>query len=195
MELPTPADADHGPENAEFELQKAFNCVVETGVTHFWDRKGIPGVNPDEVVSMYKRAFDLYRRDERLAAERWARTAKHLSRAFWHEAKLAYFQPRSTILPFLEQAAPEAYGLHEREETTRDLLDSVADHVPPGMSEMPPEMRRYLGRAREHLRRIEGDSEHELVHAEKIKAAHEYARVLECSALAYEAEARSQKAA
>ena len=81
----------HGPENAEYEIRKALNCVVEAGVTHFWDRRAIPGVNADEVITLYKRAYSAYRKEDRLAAERWARTAKHLSRAFWHEAKISLF--------------------------------------------------------------------------------------------------------
>ena len=52
----------HGPDNAEHEIRKAYNCLVDTGVVHFWDRKSIPGVNPDEVVSMYKHCL-LYTSD------------------------------------------------------------------------------------------------------------------------------------
>lgn len=94
------------PENAESELRKAYNCVVETGVAHFWDRKAIPGVNPDEVVTIYKRALEAFRGGQRLAAERWARAAKHLSRAYWHEAKIAYLEPRLEVLEYLSGAGP-----------------------------------------------------------------------------------------
>lgn len=179
----------HGPENADYELRKAYNCIIETGVTHFWDRKAIPGVSPDEVITLYKRAFRAYRHDDRLTAERWSRTAKHLARAFWHEAKIAYLEPRTSELPFLEGATSDEYNLHEHSDTTADLLNSVSGHVPPGMTEMPEPMRRYLTRARKHLDSL-GDSTqtHELLRAEHIKAAHEYGRVLECMALAYEAE-------
>lgn len=186
-------DHPHGPENAEHELKKAFNQTIETGVAHFWDRRGIPGVNPDAVVSYYKTAYRAYRDGERLAAERWARTAKHLARACWHEAKIAFLEPRETELPYLENAREE-FQLHEFSDTTSDLLDSLADHVPPGMAEMPEEMRRYLTRARKHLTKLEDpEYRHELLRAERIKAAHEYGRVLECLALAYEAEYQRSK--
>jgi hypothetical protein len=186
----------HGPENAEHEIRKAYNCVIETGVSHFWDRNQIPGVNPDEVVSVYKHAFQCYRKGQRLAAERWARTAKHLARAFWHEAKIAYLEPRSSELPFLEGASSEEYHLHEHSDTTEDLLNSVSEHIPPGLKEMPEPMKRYLSRARHHLETLElPDYKHELLRAERIKVSHEYGRVLECMALAYEAEASVKHAA
>ncbi|MGZ3696622.1 MAG: hypothetical protein ACXWP5_00895, partial [Bdellovibrionota bacterium] len=137
----------------------------------------------------YKHAFHRLRDGRRLAAERWARSAKHLSRAFSHEAKIAYLEPRASELPFLDHAAEE-YGLKETSATTDDLLNSLADHVPPGMDDIPEEMRRYLSRAKRHLQILQApDYHHELLRAERIKAAHEYGRVLECIALAYEAEA------
>jgi hypothetical protein len=187
----------HGPENAEHELRKAYNVVVETGVTYFWDRRAIHGVSPDEAVTLYRHAYNAYRRDDRLAAERWARSVKHLARAFWSEAKIAYLEPRESEVPHLEGAAPEEYNLHERLDTTIDLLDSLADHVPPGLEEMPEDMRRYLSRARRHIEVIgaEAGNRHELLRAEHIKAAHEYGRVLECMALAYEAESHGKTAA
>jgi hypothetical protein len=186
----------HGPDNAEHEIRKAYNCVIETGVCHFWDRRAIPGVSPDEVISLYKKAFQSYRKGNRLAAERWARTAKHLSRAFTHEAKIAYLEPRSAELPFLEGAKDDEYGLHVRSDTTADLLNSVSTHIPPGLEEMPEEMRRYLSRGFKHLELQEDPGyKHELLKAERIKAAHEYGRVLECMALAYEADHQHKAAA
>ncbi len=187
----------HGPENAEHELRKAYNLVVEVGVTYFWDRRAIHGVSADESITMYKHAYNAFRRGDRLAAERWARAVKHLSRAFWSEAKIAYLEPRENQMPHLDGAAPEEYNLHERLDTTVDLLESVADHVPPGLEEMPEDMRRYLGRARRHIESVGGEAgrNHELLKAEHLKAAHEYGRVLECIALAYEAEAQSKTAA
>src|SRR3954463_9939119 len=106
----------HGPQNAEHELRKAYNLIVETGVTYFWDRRAIPGVSADEAVTLYRHAFNSHRRNDRLASERWARAVKHLARAFWSEAKIAYLEPRSTEIPYLEGAAPEEYNLHERED-------------------------------------------------------------------------------
>ena len=186
----------HGPENAEYELRKAYNCVIESGVTYLRDRKPIAGVNSDEVVAVYRRAFNSYRKGDRLAAERWARTAKHLARALWHEAKIAYLEPRSSELPFLGGATADEYNLHEHSDTTADLLNSVEDHVPAGMNEMPEEMQHYLARGRKHLGVLEQPNyDHELLRTEHIKAAHEYGRVLECMALAYEAENATKKAA
>jgi hypothetical protein len=61
---------------------------------------------------------------------------------------------------------------------------------------MPREMTHYLARAREHLGVLErADYRHELLRTERIKAAHEYGRVLECMALAFEAENRRHEAA
>jgi len=186
----------HGPENAEHEVRKAYNCVIEAAVTHLWERKSIPGVNPNEPTELYQKSFQSLRKGNRLAAERWARTAKHLSRAFWHEAKIAYLEPRTADLPYLKGADQEEYHLHERSDTTADLLNSVSDHIPPGQDEMPSEMKHYLSRARQHLSTLEDlNYKHELLRAERIKAAHEYGRVLECMALAFEAENPKRQAA
>ena len=186
----------HGPENAEFELRKAYNCAIETGVAHFWSRHTIPGVNPDEVLTLYKHAFQAYRNADRLAAERWARTAKHLSRALWHEAKIAYLEPRAAELPFLEGLEGEEYDLYIHSDTTEDLINSVEGHIPVGYDEMPESMRRYAVKARRHLQTLAREEyTHELLRAERIKAAYEYGRVLECMALAYEAEAKAEQAA
>jgi hypothetical protein len=184
----------HGPENAEFELRKAYNVVTEAAVPFFWENRSIPGVNPREPMNMYKHAYKEYRRGDKLAAERWARASKHLSRAFTCEAKIAYLEGHATDLPFLEGAPPEAFNLHETRETTDDLLNSVADHIPPGLEKMPDAMAHYLARAREHLATLDRpDYTHELLRAERIKAAYEYGRVMEIMALAYEAEFAHRK--
>jgi hypothetical protein len=189
-------DKPHSPENAEFELRKAYNVVVEASIPYFWDRTPLLGVNPEEVPAMYKHAYNAYRSDDRLASERWARAAKHLARAFWCEAKIAYLEANLTELPYLEGASAEALHLHEQSDTTADLLNSVQEHVPPGMSEMPVAMTHYLSRARKHLGFLERpEYKHELLRAERIKAAHEYGRVLEIMALAYESEAGHRKSA
>ena len=184
------------PENAEHEIRKAYNTTIETGVTHFWDHRALPGVDPNEVNALYKHAFQCFRKKNLLAAERWARTAKHLARAFWHEAKIAYLEPRSSDLPFLKGASDEDYNLKEHSDTTEDLLNSVANHIPQGKkTEVQEEMERYLSRGRDHLT-LPNHPEytHELLRVERIKAAHEYGRVLECMTLAVEAET-VQKAA
>jgi hypothetical protein len=187
---------DHGPENADHELRKAYNAAVDVGTIYFWDRKSIGGVNADEVISLYKQAFQAHRKGHKLASERWARSAKHLARAFYHEAKIAYLEPRSAELPFLEGASARDLDLSYRKETTADLLNSVAQDVPPGLDEMPHDMQRYLARGRKHLQILEdADYLHELLRAERIKVAHEYGRLIECLALAYEAEAQQRSAA
>src|SRR4051794_28736221 len=100
-----------GPENAEYELRKAYNVLLEGTLPYFWQNRDIPGVVPAEAAAMYKHAYRCFRNDNRLAAERWARASKHLSRAFSCEAKIAYLEARSTDLPFLVGAAPEDYDL------------------------------------------------------------------------------------
>jgi len=184
----------HGPENAEYELRKAYNCIVEAGVTHLWNRRPIPDVDPEEVLALYNRAFDAYRKGERLAAERWSRTAKHLARAFWHEAKIAYLEPHEAEIPYLAGGTAEEYNLHEHSDTTADLLDSLSMDVPSGHGQIPAPMLQYLTRARKHLKKLEEKGyKHELLRAERIKAAHEYGRTVECMALAYEADATGKK--
>jgi hypothetical protein len=185
----------HGPDNAEHELRKAYNSVIEHEVTYGAAgaiRRSVAGVDADEVGEFYRRAFRRHRDGDRLAAERWARATKHLARAFWHEAKVAYFDEHASELPYLEGAiASEEYGLHERLDTTVDLLDSLQGDAPPGSDRLPADMRSYLARGREHLAFLaHAGYRHELARAERIKAAHEYGRVVECLALAYEAENR-----
>jgi hypothetical protein len=185
-----PTLRSHGPENAEFEIRKAYNIVIDGAIPYFWQNRSIPGVDPGQALAMYKHAFNSHRKGNRLAAERWARAAKHLARAFWAEAKIAYLETHDTDLPFLEGAPPEAYNLHEQSDTTADLLNSVSEHVPPGFERMPEQMSHYLARARKHLELLDsGATRHELERAERIKAAYEYGRVLEIMSLAYEAEA------
>jgi hypothetical protein len=184
----------HGPENAEFEIRKAYNVVLEGTVPFLWNNRTISGVDPQEAVDLYKHAYKAYRKDNRLAAERWARAAKHLSRALSAEAKIAYLMEHDTELPFLEGGSSEVFSLPNGNETTADLLNSVAEHIPPGLSQMPETMSRYLNRARKHLETTGGPAHtREILHAERIRAAHEYGRVLEIMALAYEAEAPASK--
>lgn len=185
----------HGPENAEHELKVAYNCVIETGTTYYQKVGTLKDVNPQETMDVYRRAFHAYRQDDRLAAERWARTAKHLARAHWHEAKIAYLEVHHTDLPYLEGATAEEYHLHERSDTTEDLLNSLAFHIPPGMTEAPASMKKYLNRGRMHLGVLnQPDYRHELLRAERIKAAYEYGRTVECMTLAYEAESEKRAA-
>ncbi|MFL5813779.1 MAG: hypothetical protein ACJ763_09400 [Bdellovibrionia bacterium] len=186
----------HGPKNAEHELRKAYNTLIEADLTFSWDRQTPQDVNHQELIDIYKHAYNCYRKGDRLSAERWARTAKHLSRALWCEAKIAFLKPRLNLYPYLEGATPEEYNLHERIDTTADLLDSVGEHVPPGLDQMPEQMTKALSKGRRHLDEIKSSGlKHELLKAEHIKAAHEYGRVIECMALAFEAEAHGKSQA
>ena len=131
----------HGPANAEHEIKKAYREVVDAGITHFWNRRAIPGVAPFEAVALYRESFETWRRGERLAAERLARATKQLARALTHEARIAYLAPRTGELPSLEGAAKE-YGTQGRgPEETRELLDSVALGIPAEDGEMAESMR------------------------------------------------------
>ncbi len=183
----------HGPDNAEHEIRKAYHEVIKTSVVYSWIARSIQAVNPKEMTETYHHSYQCFAAKNRLAAERWARTAKHLAQAFQHEAKIAYIEENVELLPYLEGAHDEEYGLHERSDTTADLLNSVATHIPPGLKEMPENMQRYLARARYHLKKLENiEEKHELLRAERIQVAHEYGRALECMALGYEAEFKTK---
>ena len=188
----------HGPENAEFEIRKAYNVVIESAVPYFWANRAIPGVNANEALELYRRAFASYRDGNKLAAERWARASKHLARAFTAEAKIAYLEAHSSDLPFLasqEGDTPKEFD-GTQGDTTEDLINSVADQVPVGFERMPRTMSRYLEQARQHLKVLIGDAyNHALLRAERIRAAYEYGRVLEIMVLAYEAEIPQTKRA
>ncbi len=185
-----------GPETSEKELKKAYNCVIESGVTHQWERNPISGVNPDEVPGFYRRAYSAQEKGDRLSAERWARVAKHLAYALWHEAKIAYMEPRLHDLPYLAGPAPDEARLQEEENTAADLILAFSTKIPPGESSKPETMQRYLMLAKQHLQAIKTpESVNGLLKAERIRAAHEYGRTLECMMLAYESEASQQKVA
>ncbi len=186
----------YGPDNSESEIRKAYNCVIDTGVGYFWDRRAIPGVNADEVVTLYKHSMQCYQQGNRLAAERWARTVKHLARAFWHEAKITFLEPRVGDLPYLEGGQIETQDPHGGIDATSDLLECAAQCIPAGMGEVSEQMRRYLNRGMRHLKAlISATPTHDLLRVERIKAAYEYGRVLECMILAYEAESQAKTAA
>ena len=182
----TPLSHPHGPANAEHELKKAYNLAIEIGTVYAG--RSIEGIDPTLSFTFYRKAYEALHKGDRLSAERWARTTKHLSRALWHEAKIAYLVEHQTVLPYLV-GAREEYNLHEYSDTTEDLLNSLAEDLPPGMDSMPLEMKKFLKMGCAHLQKIASPSlKHELLRAEHIKAAHEYGRVLECLALALGAE-------
>ncbi len=181
------------PDNAEVELKRAYNSCIETGVTHEWERRPIPGVDSSLVFALYQKALSYYQRNTpqaRLAAERWARVVKHLALACWHEAKIDYLEPHSEVLPCLPHARTEFHLHAETRETAQALLDSAAQKLrrQHGKS-TPSEPLRLLERGRSHLAHLASTPvENELLHAEHIKAAHEYGRILEYYLLAMEAE-------
>lgn len=190
---------EKNPEKARHELRLAYNSIIDAGTTHFWDRRLPPGVHPDEALTLYKRAFQLNRQGHFLASERLARAAQHLAIAMWHEAKITYLEPRVGDLPYLEHATAEELDIQQHTDTTTDLLASLQGHIPQGEPGVPHDMSRYLMRARRHLEKLVGQtfskplSRHELLEAEHLKAAYQYARALECLSLAYEAEKETSR--
>jgi hypothetical protein len=180
------------PDNAEVELKRAYNSCIETGVTHEWERRPIPGVDASEVFVLYQKAIDYYQRgtpQARLASERWARVVKHLALAYWHEAKIDYLEPHSEDLPCLPHARTEFHLHAETRETAQALLDSAAQKIRKQRVKNKSEPLRLLERGRAHLEHLASTPvENELLHAEHIKAAHEYGRILEYYLLALEAE-------
>lgn len=189
------------PDNAATELKRAYNAVVEAGVTHLWDHALSTPVSAQRVTELYRRAMEEYRRNtptSRLSAERWARAAKHLAEAIWHEAKISYLKDRISELPYLTDAVSE-YHLHqETEEGAQSLLNTFESSFPLGPQAVQEldgalsseELRSCLDRGRGHLRDLNDVSQprHELLRAERIKAAHQYGRALECVLLALESQ-------
>lgn len=185
-----------GPHSAEYELRKAYHCVIEMKVLFVGYRHPIKKININQISSPYLLAYQRYMEGNLLAAERWARASKHLARAFWHETIIDYLEPRTDELPYLEGAKKDEYGQSGHSDTTSDLLDAVISELPPGLNEMPPDMVFYSSRGKKLLENLKlPQYQHELLRAEALKSAYEYARVLECMKLAYEAEARHQTAA
>jgi hypothetical protein len=186
----------HGPDNAEYEIRKAYNAVIETCVSFLWKKRQVSGIQAQEMIHFYHRAFQCYQSGNRLGAERWARAAKHLSRAFQHEAKISYLHETQEDLPYLKGPQDEDYHFDERSDTTLDLINSVANTTPVGFNKTPTEMLKYLSQAKKHLEPHPlNEQGHELLQIERIQAAHEYGRALECMALAYEAELRKKNSA
>jgi hypothetical protein len=184
---------DRVPDNADFELRKAYSWVIEASLPYSATHLAIEGVHPQDAHGLYHHAYRAYRKGNALAAERWARAAKHLSRALLAEARIDYLHSHGTDLPCLEGDLSEASRPPESADVTGDLLNSVAEHVPPGLPLMPETMKRYLARARDHLAANDPkDHTLPLLRAERIRAAYEYGRVLEIMALAFEAETTAE---
>jgi hypothetical protein len=189
------------PDNAAQELKQAYNAVIEAGVTHLANPDLQAPVTARGVAELYQRAMSDYRLNtpaSRLSAERWARTAKHLSGALWHEAKIAYLQDRTSELPYLTDALPEYHLHHETEDGARSLLSCCESGFVPGLIDGlsgPLDLQRCLERGRTHLQALSDSSQprHELLRAERVKAATQYGRALECALLALESSQTSDQ--
>lgn len=184
-----------GPENAEYELKKAYNCIIELGTVLAAASEKVPAGAYEELISLYRRAFAAHRLGDRLATERWSRTVKHLARALWHEAKISFLASLEGDLPFLGEAFDE-YTEPYSVATTRDLIGSAAPLKPAPESHATEGVDEYMRRGRRHLAKLESEQEaHDLLRAELLLAAHEYGRVAECMGLALEAETQPKKIA
>ncbi|MGK5084974.1 hypothetical protein WDW37_16925 [Bdellovibrionota bacterium FG-1] len=190
------ASGSHGPENAEFEIRKAYSVIIESSVGYFWQNRHIKGVDPKAPLHFYRQAYARYHQGDRLSAERWARTAKHLGRALSSEAKISCLEYHFADLPFLTGPATDAFPIPEPLEATIDLINSLDGTLaaPVGHKQIPEQVRQYLERAHYHLSVLEQSSlQNQLLRAEHMKAAHEYGRTLEIMTLAAEAEALFEK--
>ncbi len=180
------------PENAERELKRAYNRLMESGAVWFWQRDRIPLIHlhslaPEWPAQLYRTAMALYRSGDRLQAERWARSCRHYSTALWHEAKLSWLRDSQVPkdLPELPNAQVE-YHLHESIESTRDLIQDLEHRKlpsPPGVTpgsyaaQWIPAMIRV---ARMHLDQSGSPSQpSNLTECEHLKAAEEWARSAE----------------
>ena len=186
----------HGPQNAEHELRMAYNEVIQAELVQQLDTLKNQesatgaGLGLKELARIYRHAFRKYRDHHPLSAERWAHVAKHFAKALFLESKIRFLEQRPTDLPYLAGATEEDYDLiHQKSDTVGDLLTSVASHIPPGLTQMPDFMERCLRRARQHLQKLDDpEYHHELLRADRIKAAYHYGRVIEVIALAYDAD-------
>jgi hypothetical protein len=179
----------HVPDNAENEIRKALVSVIEAEITHTWNQKPITGVQWGEPALLYKYSFHACKTGRRLAAERWARTAKHLARALKLETKLAFLELHLLEFPSLKGPPPEENALIDRKEMTIDLVNCVMGVVQTKFKPIPENIQRYRDRAELHIAALTENTElHELLMTERINAGYEYGRVLECIILAYEAE-------
>jgi hypothetical protein len=181
------------PENAALELKRAYNSVTEMCAVES-NRPGSPNQqSADSAIALYRRAMDNYRMHSpsgHLAAERWARAAKHLSEAIWHETKISYLRDRTAELPYLADAMSEYHLNHETEASASSLLEAYGERSHQRPQQSPADPLALLQRGQAHLAALKDPAEprHELLTAERIKAANQYGRALECVFLAMEAE-------
>jgi len=71
MKGPDPILQMQSPDNAEQALREAYNRVLESGLTYFWERVLTAGVNANEAQQLYDQAFYAFEHNHRLLAERW----------------------------------------------------------------------------------------------------------------------------
>ena len=180
------------PENAERELKRAYNRLMESGAVWFWQREKIPLIHlhslaPEWPARLYRTAVSLFHLGDRLEAERWARACRHYATALWHEAKLSWLKdpdaPRD--LAELPHAQTE-YHLHESTESTRDLIQDLEPRtIPTPSGEHPgayaaPWISSMIRVARMHLEKTGSPAQPEsLEQCEHLKAAEEWARSAE----------------
>jgi len=182
------SDPQHLPDNAEYEIRKALISVIEAEVTNTW-QKPISGILLGEATLLYKYSFHAHKMGRRLAAERWARTAKHLARALKQEAEIEFLELHFSEFPSFQATFAEECALNERKEMTVDLVNCVKEMVQAKFSPLPDNMRRYLERAKLHIAPLTATQRlHDVLVTKRVNAAYEYGRVLECLILAYEAE-------
>jgi hypothetical protein len=180
------------PENAERELKRAYNRLMESGAVWFWQREKSPLIHlnslaPEWPVRLYRTAMALYHLGDRLQAERWARACRHYSTALWHEAKLSWLRDPSAPHDLAELPhAQGEYHLHESTEATRDLIQDLEHRAPPSLSsEHPgayaaPWIATMIRVARMHLEKSGSLGQPEsLDQCEHLKAAEEWARSAE----------------
>src|SRR5689334_10992248 len=82
-----PSNPTHGPQNAEHELRKAYNDVIQAELVQQFTRRfshqsaGEGELPTNALIHIYKHAFRKYRDQRLLSAERWAHTVRHLAKA------------------------------------------------------------------------------------------------------------------
>ena len=195
------------PDNAEQALREAYNRVLESGLTYYWERILTAGVNANEAQQLYDQAFFAFEHNHRLLAERWGRAASHFALALWHEAKIQFLSssacpPIPSIRPSMHNLTPnEDLHLHAHEtheeieaELRSNWIQAKNRVSKSSKGELDPffqRVSRYLSRGEFHLGAPPWSSlpqpQHaELLQAERLKAAHEYSSAAEYLLLAWD---------
>ncbi len=196
-----------GPDHAEQALRDAYNRVLESGLTYFWERYLTAGVNANEAQQLYQQAFHAFEHNHRLLAERWGRAASHFALALWHEAKIQFLtSPACPPIPSLRSSASPPQSQEELHLHTHETSDEIESEISAtwvqskrrvgrsSQGENDPfflRISRYLTRAEHHLSTLipklpQNFSHTELLQVERLKAAHEYASAAEYLLLAWD---------